>query len=339
MARNRFWRLDRNPEGSDFAAALSLQEEELPPLAHGEIRIRNRWLSMDAGTRMWMGPREDGYQPPLALGSKMSGQAIGRVVESRDPRYPEGTLVRGFGQWADHSTVVPDANWVVPLPDDVADERQHFGVLGLNGWTALYGVKDIIGVKPGDVLVVSAAAGATGLLACQIGRNLGATVVGIAGGPDKCRWLLENGIVDRAIDYKGEDVAAAIAGLASPPTAYFENVGGAILDAVMPHMALHGRIGVCGLIAAYERDEPLPGPRHFDQVLMKRLRIEGIFLPDVPERGPDYYAQLLAWLTEGRIMLPFDMTEGLDNTLTAYARMMTGKNIGKVLVSLGGDGA
>ena len=334
MTKNRYWQLDSRPEGEDFSTALSMAEEELAPLEDGEIRLKSRYLSMDAGTRMWMNPREDGYQPPIPLGSKMSGQALGRVCESRDDRYPVGSLVRIFGQWADYSTVRPDDAWAVLLDDSIDDERQHFGALGLNGWTALYGVKDILRVKEGETLVVSAAAGATGSLACQIGRNLGAKVVGIAGGPDKCRHVVETLGAERCIDYKNSDVAAELAKLDGGIDAYFENVGGAILDAVLQNMALHGRIAVCGMIANYAADEGTAGPRHYDQVLMRRLRIEGFLLPDVPERGPEYYETMKRWYQEGRIVLPFDVTTGLENTLTAYARMMTGQNTGKVLVEL-----
>ncbi len=335
MTTNRYWQLDKRPEAEDFSTALSMKEEQLDPLEDGEIRVRPRFLSMDAGTRMWMNSREDGYQPPIALGSKMAGQALGRVSESRDERFPVGALVRIFGQWADYSTVRPDDAWAVLLDDDIDDERQHFGALGLNGWTALYGVKDILGIKEGETLVVSAAAGATGSLACQIGRNLGAVVVGIAGGPDKCRHVVENLGAQQCIDYKNSDVAAELAKLEGGIDAYFENVGGKILDAVLQNMALHGRIAVCGMIANYASDEPTPGPSNYDQVLMRRLRIEGFLLPDVPERGPEYYETMKRWYQAGKITLPFDVTEGLENVLTAYERMMTGKNTGKVLVDLG----
>lgn len=137
---------------------------------------------MDAGTRMWMSPRTDGYQPPLPLGSPMIGLVLGRVTESRDPRFAEGQLVRGFGQWADYSTVVPDAAGLEVVDGTIPDLRQHFGALGMNAWTALVGVQEVAAVKPGEWLAVSAAAGATGSLACQAGRNLGARVIGIAGG-------------------------------------------------------------------------------------------------------------------------------------------------------------
>ena len=332
MAGNRFWRLDRHPVGDDFAAALSLQEEVLPPLAEGEVRVATRYLSMDAGTRMWMSPRTDGYQPPLPLGSRMVGLCLGRVCESRDPRFAESTLVRGFGQWADYATMLPDAAGLMALDEDVGDLREHFGALGMNGWTAYVGLTEVLAVQPGEWLVVSAAAGATGSLACQIGRNLGARVVGIAGSAAKCRWLVEELGATHAIDYRSEDVAAALAALPGGVNAFFDNVGGAVLDAVLPHMAHYGRIAVCGLVSAYNSDVALPGPAHFDQILMRRLRIEGFFIPDFLHRGAEFMPKLREWHGEGRLAARFDETVGLENTLTAYGRMLSGASIGKVVV-------
>lgn len=333
MTINRYWRLDAHPQGDDFAAALSLQHEELPPLEDGQIRVKADYLSMDAGTRMWMGGREDGYQPPLPLGTKMVGLGLGRVCESRDDRFPVGTLVRAFGQWADYSTFCPDEAWAVVVDDTLDDTRQHFGVLGLNGWTALYGIQDILRIQAGEVMVVSAAAGATGSLAVQIGHNLGARVIGIAGGAEKCRYVESLG-AERCIDYKNEDLVAELGRIEGGINAYFENVGGAVLDAVLQNMALYGRIAVCGMVANYDAPEGAPGPAHYDQVLMRRLRIEGFFLPDVPEKGPAFYQTLKDWYDEGKITAAFDVTEGLENTLVGYARMLTGKNTGKALIDV-----
>ena len=260
MTENRFWQLDRNPQGSDFAHALSLQNEVLPPLAEGEVRVKVGWLSMDAGTRMWMSPRTDGYQPPLPLGSKMAGLVLGHVSESRDPAFAVGTLVRGFGQWADYATLVPALSGLEAVDAALRDVRHHFGALGMNAWTAYVGVKEVAAVQPGEWLVVSAAAGATGSMACQVGRNLGARVIGIAGGPDKCRYLRETLGVDMAIDYKNEHVAARLAEVEGGVHAYFDNVGGPMLDAVLPNMAHYGRVAVCGMVAAYDNDAPLPWP-------------------------------------------------------------------------------
>lgn len=335
MSICRYWRLDRHPEGNtEFSRFLSLQQEECTPLAEGEVRIAVEWLSMDAGTRMWMSPRTDGYQPPLPLGSKMVGLVLGRVTESRDAAYPVGALVRGFGQWADVATVVPALTGLEIVDDTVTDPRQHFGALGMNAWTAYVGVKEVAAVKPGEWLAVSAAAGATGSLACQIGKNMGAKVVGIAGGADKCRYLIESLGVDMAVDYRGEDVAARLAEVPGGINAFFDNVGGPILDAVLGNMAHYGRVAVCGMVAGYDTDAPMPGPAKFDQVLMRRLRIEGFFIPDFLERGAEFLPQLRAWLDEGKLKVDFDQTEGLENVLTAYERMLTGKNIGKVVVRL-----
>ncbi|WP_062344656.1 NADP-dependent oxidoreductase [Novosphingobium sp. CCH12-A3] len=334
MTENRFWRLDRHPEGSNFEAALSLQTGALPPLADGEVRVRVGYLSMDAGTRMWMSPRTDGYQPPLPLGAKMAGLVLGHVSESRDPAYPLGALVRGFGQWAEYATMVPALAGLEIVDDTVTDIRHHFGALGMNAWTAYVGVKEVAAIKAGEWLVVSAAAGATGSMACQVGRNLGAKVIGIAGGPTKCRYLTEQLGVDIAIDYKSDDVAARLAGIEGGVHAYFDNVGGPLLDAVLPNMAHYGRVAVCGMVAAYDNDAPLPGPARFDQVLMRRLRIEGFFIPDFLHRGAEFLPVLREWVDAGTLTVNLDETQGLENTLVAYRRMLSGQAIGKVIVKV-----
>lgn len=335
MAANRFWRLDRHPRGNDdFASALTLCEEEIAPLSPGEVRIAAEWLSMDAGTRMWMSPRTDGYQPPLPLGSKMVGLVLGRVSETTDPAFPVGAMVRGFGQWAEQAVVVPALSGLELVDETIADPREHFGALGMNAWTALVGVQEVAAVKPGEWLAVSAAAGATGSLVCQIAHNLGAKVVGIAGGAEKCRYLTEELGVEVAIDYRNEDVAARLAEVPGGINAFFDNVGGPILDAVLPNMAHYGRVAICGLVAGYDNDAPMPGPARFDQILMRRLRVEGFFIPDFLHRGAEFLPQLRGWLADGRLKMRFDETQGLENVLTAYARMLTGKNIGKVIVKL-----
>ncbi|MBB4614872.1 NADP-dependent oxidoreductase [Novosphingobium taihuense] len=334
MTETRFWRLDRHPEGSDFDSALSLQTDTLGDLGEGEVRIKVGWLSMDAGTRMWMSPRTDGYQPPLPLGSKMAGLVLGHVSESRDAAFPVGTLVRGFGQWAEYATVVPALSGLEIVDETLGDIRHHFGALGMNAWTAYVGVKEVAAIKSGEWLVVSAAAGATGSMACQVGRNLGANVIGIAGGPEKCRYLTEQLGVDIAIDYKNENVEARLAAIEGGVHAYFDNVGGPLLDAVLPNMAHYGRVAVCGMVAAYDNDAPLPGPARFDQVLMRRLRIEGFFIPDFLHRGAEFLPTLREWVDAGTLTVNLDETRGLENTLVAYDRMLSGKAIGKVIVKV-----
>ena len=330
---NRYWRLDARPQGTDFADALRLTDAPLGQPGEGEIVIHNRLLSMDAGTRMWMTDRTDGYQPPLALGSAMSGLIVGPVVASRAAGFEQGDWVRAFGTWSNYSVVDPRLAGAVKLDTSVADMRDHLGPLGMNGWTALWGLERTGAVRAGENVLVSAAAGATGLLACQIARNLGAKVYAIAGSPAKCRLLQANYGVTAAFDYRVGGLRDALATIAGGIDVYFDNVGGPILEDVLANMALYGRIAVCGLIAEYADGERC-GPANFDQVLMKRLRIEGFFSPDFMDQGAALTERLRAWVDAGQLALPYDVTTGLENTLTAYARLFTGGNVGKVVVEL-----
>ncbi len=330
---NRVWRLHAYPQGNDFAAAIRLEEAPAPTPGPGEVVIAAEWLSLDAGTRMWMTPRTDSYQPPIPLGSIVPGQVLGRVVASRADGFATGDLVRAFGQWATLSVVRPETSGLVRLDEAVADRRAHLGPLGMNGWTALVGIEEVGRVKAGETVLVSAAAGATGMLAAQIGRVLGARVIGIAGGAEKCAFLKERLGLEAAIDHRGEDPEAAIA-QAAPfgVDVYFDNVGGPLLDAVFANMAHYGRIAICGLIAGYAEQQC--GPRRFDQILARRLQVTGFFSPDFAHRGPELTARLRGWLEEGRLIMPYDETQGLEHVLEAYARLFTGRNIGKVLVRL-----
>jgi len=336
MIRNRFWRFAAQPHGNDFSAALALEDEPVPTPGEGEVLIRADWLSMDAGTRMWMTPRTDGYQPPLEPGVKMMGLCLGRVVASRAGGFKTGDLVRGFGQWADYSLVRPELSDLRVLDETVTDPRQHFGVLGMNGWTAYVGVLETGAAKAGDTVLVSAAAGATGLLACQVAKIAGCRVIGLAGGPEKCRVLVEAFGVDQALDYKSADVEAELAKAAGGVNVYFDNVGGPLLDAVLPNMAHYGRIALCGLIAGYAESGPARGPARFDQILMRRLTISGFFSPDFSARGDQINAVMRPWMEQGAIKMAFDETVGLENLLAAYAKLFSGGNIGKVIVDLRG---
>lgn len=336
MTEYRFWRLDARPEGHDYPSALSLQSATLPAVGDGEVLVEAHYLSMDPGVRVWMTAREDSYSPPIPLGTPMQGQFIGPVIESKADGFKVGDIVRGFGHWASHSLVDPIMSGLSVLDESVPDIRDHFGVLGLNGWTAYCGLIDVLGMKEGETVLVSAAAGATGSVACQIARNMGCRVIGIAGSDDKCQWLTETLGIEKAINYKTQNVADELASIDGGINVYFENVGGALLDAALPNMAHYGRIGICGLIEGYTSDSGLPGPARFDQILMKRLTVKGIFLPDFLAEGANYYAPLKAWYDEGRLAQAFDETKGLENVLASFERLMRGKNTGKVIVDVRG---
>ncbi|MFZ9394535.1 MAG: NADP-dependent oxidoreductase [Erythrobacter sp.] len=333
---NRYWRIDARPQGNHFAHALTLAEAPLPEPSEGEIVIRNALLSMDAGTRMWLTDRTDGYQPPLQTGTPMTGLVIGHVVASRHTGFPEGTLVRAFGQWADFTLVDPVMAGAVKLDPQVEDLRAWFGPLGMNGWTALWGVEQTGAAKPGETVLVSAAAGATGILAVQIAKLLGCKAWGIAGGADKCAFLTGTIGIDGAIDYKAGDVGGQLDAIGGPNAGidvYFDNVGGPLLDQVLTRMNHYGRIAVCGLVSDYSAGTRTM-PKEFDQVLMRRLRIEGFFSPDFMDQGERLTARLKAWVDAGQLIMPYDVTHGLEHTLEAYAKLFSGANIGKVIVEL-----
>jgi NADPH-dependent curcumin reductase CurA len=332
--QNRTWRLLRYPKGADFASAFAFESAGVPDPADGEVSILNEYLSLDAGTRLWMTPRTDGYQPPIPLGHPIPGLVIGRIVKSRHPDYQAGSLVRAFGQWADYSCVVPAQSGLKVLDETVSDVRQHLGVLGMNAWTAYVGITEVGRTRPGETVLVSAAAGATGMLAAQIAKIMGCRVIGLAGGEAKCQFLREELRLDEALDYKAAGLDAALAAIPGGIHVYFDNVGGPLLDLVLPNMAHYGRIAICGLIASYDGAEGATGPRRFDQILMRRLTVSGFFSPDFMQRADEINGLMRPWLDAERITMRFDVTQGLDNIPAAYRKLFVGGNIGKVLVAL-----
>ena len=332
--KRRVWKLVNRPEGINFDEALSLVEEDIDSPKDNKILIKTKIISMDAGTRMWMSDREDSYQPPLELGSNMVGVCLAEVVESDNPNFSTGDLVRGFGEWADYAVVEADS--FLKLEAGLDQEEAYLSVLGLNGWTAYVGVMEVGKPKEGETFLVSAAAGATGSLAGQIAKKAGCKVVGLAGSQEKCDWLVNDLGFDNAINYKTEDLDSALKD-ACPNgiDIYFDNVAGDILNVVLQNLALYARIPLCGLIAQYnEKGSRMPGPENFDQLLMKRASITGFFCPDFLDDGPKIEEIMHNWYIEGSLKFKADVTNGLENVLVSYKRMFNGDNIGKTLVKL-----
>ena len=277
--KRRVWKLVNRPEGINFDEALSLVEEDIDSPKDNKILIKTKIISMDAWTRMWMSDREDSYQPPLELGSNMVGVCLAEVVESDNPNFSRGDLVRGFGEWADYAVVEADS--FLKLEAGLDQEEAYLSVLGLNGWTAYVGVMEVGKPKEGETFLVSAAAGATGSLAGQIAKKAGCKVVGLAGSQEKCDWLVNDLGFDNAINYKTEDLDSALKDVCpNGIDIYFDNVAGDILNVVLQNLALYARIPLCGLIAQYnEKGSRMPGPENFDQLLMKRASITGFSGP------------------------------------------------------------
>lgn len=332
---NRCWVLADRPAGNNYDQSLRLDDKALAPLQDGEFLLKSRILSMDSGTRMYMTEREDSYQEGVPLGAPMIGTVVGEVVESKSDDFRAGDVVRCYGEWSDYSVINPQMTYAAKIDNPIDDLKTYVGIYGANGWTAYVGVMEVSAPKAGETFVVSAAAGCTGIMAGQLAKIAGCRVIGISGSDKKCKLLEEEYGFDATINYKSSDISEQLSSIAADGVdIYFDNVGGPVLDAVMSHMAIFGRIPICGLITSYIAEERLPGPVHFDLVLMKRLRIEGFFSPDFYSREAEINPILSKWETEQKLRLPFDVTQGLENTITAYSKLFTGENVGKVVVEL-----
>jgi NADPH-dependent curcumin reductase CurA len=331
---NRQWRLAQRPAGMVDEQCFQWEEEPAPePARDGEILVRNLVLSLDPTQRGWMA--RDTYMPAVKIGEVMRSGAAGRVVASRSPDYAEGDLVTGMFGWQDYALVRIDGP-VRPtkIPPGVPIELA-MSTLGLTGLTAYFGVLDVGRPKKGETFVVSGAAGATGSVAGQIARIQGCRVVGIAGGKAKCDWLVKEARFDAAIDYKSEDVAARLRALCpNGIDVYFDNVGGPILDAALAHLAMHGRIVICGAIAQYNDAELPPGPKNYMSLLLKRGRMEGFLVLDYLPRALEAVMQLFQWVQAGEIKDKVDVMQGLENAPRALRRLFTGENLGKQLLRI-----
>ena len=328
---NRQWVLRKRPQGLIQPGDLELVESPLGELAAGEVLVRTVYLSLDPTNRTWMNDTE-GYLPPVGLGEVMRGLTLGVVEQSRSDRFAPGDLVSPqSGGWADYA-VVPEAGLrklhrVPGLP-----LTANLSVLGMTGMTAYFGITDVLKVQPGETLVVSAAAGAVGSIAGQIARLRGARVIGIAGGPDKCRWLTRDLGFDAAIDYKAEDVGEALDRLAPEGIDLnFENVGGDIMIAVFNRLKVHGRMAVCGLISAYNATRMPPSP-NFARIITHRLNVQGFLVLDYAHRGAEMAAEMGPWLTEGKIQWKVHVDYGLEGAVESLNRLFTGQHDGKLMV-------
>lgn len=331
---NRKWVLKQRPSESVSGEELDLVEAPVEDLRVGQILVRNIFLSLDPTNRIWMSDREQ-YLPPVRIGDTMRGNTIGVVEHSKSDRFKAGDLVNlGDGGWqlyticdAENAGRVREAEGV-PL-------NAHLSVLGGTGLTAYFGLLDICRPQQGETLAISAAAGAVGSIVGQIAKIKGSRVIGIAGGSTKCGWIVNDLGFDAAIDYRGEDVSAALDRLAPDGIDMnFENVGGTIMDAVYSRLRLNGRMAVCGLISAYNNEGVIAGPTDFSRVLMKRLTIRGFIVIDYMPRAREALADLSGWIAAGQIKWKDHIVNGLDQAPASLDLLFSGGNEGKLLVQI-----
>lgn len=326
---NRQWILKKRPVGDIRHGDLELVETPIPVPGPGQILVRTLYLSLDPTNRIWMSDM-DQYMPPVQLGEVMRGGTLGVVEQSNNPDYKVGDIVNGLAGWQEY--VVADAaqkmtKGPVPLP-------AYMSVLGMTGATAYFGLLDLGKPKAGETVVVSAAAGAVGSIVGQIAKLKGCRVVGIAGSDEKCRHLVQDFGFDACINYKKENIRAALK--RECPNGIdvdFENAGGEILEAVLEQINLKARIVLCGMISMYNDKEPRPGP-NLTNILMKRARIEGFIIIDYFPRLGEFVADMSKWVGEGKIKYDTTVVKGIENALSALNMLFTGANTGKLLLQV-----
>ena len=330
---NRQFRLKTRPTGRIEKSNFDFVEESIPEPGPGEALVRVLYLSLDPTNRIWMSDM-DQYMPPVGIGEVMRGGGIGVVVKSNSARYKEGDHVSGLTGWQDFCIADEGLRAMSVLPKGLpVDLPVMLGACGMTGLTAYFGLLDLGRPKPGETVVVSAAAGAVGSVVGQIAKIKGCRAVGIAGGPDKCRHIVEDLGFDAAVDYKRPDWREQLA--AATPDGIdvnFENVGGEIMEAVMARMNLFSRMPLCGMISGYNTGEPMRGD--FSPILMRRIELRGFIVIDFMEKFAEGAMQLAQWVVEGKLKHRETIVDGLENAPVAVNKLFDGGNIGKLVVKL-----
>jgi NADPH-dependent curcumin reductase len=331
---NRQWLLASRPQGMVSAENFEWHEAEVPEPGDGEALVRNLYLSLDPAMRGWMSDAPS-YIPPVGIGEVMRGGCVARVEKSNDPQLEEGSLVVGMFGWQDYALArSDDARRPTRIPDGVPPTLA-LGALGMTALTAYWGLNEIGKPQPGETVVVSAAAGATGSVVGQIAKLRGCRAIGIAGGPEKCAWIVDELGFDGAIDYRSEKVAARLRELCPDGIdVFWDNVGGPILEAALANLAMHARVVLCGAISQYNAETLPGGPRNYMNLLVKRSRMEGFLVFDYAARNEEAMAELVPWVMEGKIRHREDVREGLEQAPAALRDLFEGKNAGKLMVRI-----
>ena len=339
MTENRQVLLTDRPTGIPQAHHFAIASSPVPPLADGQILVRNAFLSVEPTMRGWVNLAPN-YLPPVEIGAVMRSYAVGRVIESRHSAYQPGEAVTGMFGWQEWAAV--DAAAVERKVDHGITAglpiSTSLGVLGLNGLTAYFGLLDVGVPRAGDTVVVSTAAGSVGSCVGQIARIAGCRTVGIAGGSEKVALCQDVFGFDAALDYRTADLDAALAeACPAGVDVYFDNTAGAVSDAVLRHLATRARVVICGTASVSDWSTFPLGPRVERHVLVKRAHIAAVLAFDYTSRYPEGLARLAAWVRSGQIAYREDILEGIDHAPNAIAGLYAGTNMGKRLIHVGPD--
>lgn len=332
---NRQYYLASRPKNFPTPEEVPVRDVAITPPAPGQVVVKNQYISLDPAIRGWMG-EDPNYIEPIAIGEAIRSSIVGTVVESNSPELAVGDTVIGLGAWELYTTGLAvtmnkiDPNAGIPLTN-------YLSVLGPTGLTAYFGVLDVCQPKPGETVLISAAAGAVGSVAGQIAKIKGCRVVGIAGSDEKCRWLTDELGFDAAINYKtcGDYLTAIQQACPDGVDIYFDNVGGEILEAALLVLNKFSRVAVCGWISSYnDKEKEQSGPANLWQLVAQSVRMEGFVVLNYADRFQEGIGQLAEWLMAGKLKFKEDVVDGLDNVLPAFEKLFKGTNQGKLMIHI-----
>jgi NADPH-dependent curcumin reductase CurA len=329
---NHQFRLAARPQGMVTREDFDYVAESLPEPADGQVLVKTAYISLDPAMRGWMAEGRS-YIPPVQIGEVMRAGTVGEVVESKGEKLAVGDHVSGWFGVQEYALC--NENEVFKIDTEAAPLPTYLGALGMPGVTAYFGLLDVGGPKEGETVVVSGAAGAVGSVVGQIAKIKGCRVVGIAGGPDKCAWIVDELGFDAAIDYKSEDVNAALRKHCPEGVdVYFDNVGGEILDAVLARLALKARVAICGAISQYNNLDAVTGPSNYMSLLVNRARMEGFVVIDYMPRAPEATREMAGWIAAGKLIAREEVVEGFERFPEALQKLFRGENVGKLVLKV-----
>jgi NADPH-dependent curcumin reductase CurA len=331
-AVNHQFRLAARPQGMVGREHFDYVEEPVPELKDGEVLVKILYISLDPAMRGWMAEGRS-YIQPVEIGEVMRAGTVGRVVESKGRKLAVGDHVSGWLGVQEYA--VCEENAVLKVNTQDVPLPTYLGALGMPGVTAYFGLLEVGAPKEGETVVVSGAAGAVGSVVGQIAKLKGCRVVGIAGGPEKCKWIVDELGLDAAIDYKSEDVNVALREQCPEGVdVYFDNVGGDILDAALARLARGARVVICGAISQYNNLDAVKGPSNYMSLLVNRARMEGFVVVDYMSRAPEATCEMAGWIADGRLVAREDVVEGFERFPDALVKLFRGENVGKLVLKV-----
>ena len=329
---NKQVKLASRPNGAATADTWTLEENEIPTIGDGEILVKQHYISLDPAMRGWMNDSRS-YIPPVQIGEVMRSGSIGEVIASENSRFAVGDFVSGWGGVQQYA-VTDGRGWYTVDPK-LAPLPTYIGTLGMPGMTAYFGILEVGKIKEGETVLVSGAAGAVGSIVGQIAKIKGCRVVGIAGGPVKCQYLIDELGFDAAIDYKSEDVQKAIRSTCPDGVdVYFDNVGGDILDAALTRINMRARIVICGAISQYNNKESIKGPSNYLSLLVNRASMTGMVVMDYAAKYQEAGMEMGMWMMQGKLKSREDVYEGIENFYETYNRLFSGEKMGKLVLKV-----